>query len=169
MQENLVNLLNENIYLHQKYKELSNTQQFGSTIQMYLWIKAITAPTNRIRIIRIRPTSVSSYTANSTFILNYVDNLGIFDPTNSPFTKVKDKLSTRSKFKELGGACYILGLEITYSCLIGVLLTCSIYAGTPNLFARALPRPQYLTELLLKSLPRSTHFHHVPSRSSNCR
>ena len=55
-------------------------------------------------------------TANSTFISAYVDDLGIFGPTNSPFIKVvKDKLSTRFKCKDLGDVRYILGLEITYT------------------------------------------------------
>ena len=54
--------------------------------------------------------------ADSTFILTYVDDLGIFDPNNSPFIKkVEDKLSTRFKCKGLGDAHYILGLEITYT------------------------------------------------------
>ena len=68
-------------------------------------------------------------TANSTFISAYVDDLGIFGPTNSPFIKeVKDKLSTRFKCKDLGDARYILGLEITYTPTgIGISQTAYIH------------------------------------------
>ena len=44
-----------------------------------------------------------------------MDDLGIFGPTTHFIKKVKDKLSTRFKCKDLGDARYILGLEITYS------------------------------------------------------
>ena len=85
---------------------------------------------------------VSVYTAKSTFVSTYVDDLGIFGPNNnSPFIKeVKDKLPTRFKCKDLGDAHYILELEITYPPT-GIDISQTAHKKTPTRYGMSEPRP----------------------------
>ena len=80
------------------------------------WNKCLSTLLQQIRLLSSEfDLCVFIYTANSTFISTYVDDLDIFGTTNPFIKEVKDKLSIRFKCKDLGNARYILGLEITYT------------------------------------------------------